>query len=108
MLTRCLADLLGGSAPPHDVVLTEPRGNGKTVRLAARESLHRLGYIWSPPGHLPPVTWVAAERPRHTPSIAGGVTPSARATFAVRSQVDGSIVMASLRSTSARASGSPG
>ncbi len=28
-------------------------------RLAAREELNRLGYIWSPPGQLPPVVWVA-------------------------------------------------
>ena len=33
VLTRCLADLLGGTSPPHDVVLTGPRGNGKTVLL---------------------------------------------------------------------------
>ena len=32
-MTRCLADLLGGTSPPHDVVLTGPRGNGKTVLL---------------------------------------------------------------------------
>ena len=31
--TRCLADLLDGASPPHDVVLTGPRGNGKTVLL---------------------------------------------------------------------------
>ena len=29
------------------------------TRLAAREELNRLGYIWSPPGQLPPVVWVA-------------------------------------------------
>ena len=29
----CLADLAGGHAPPHDVVLTGPRGNGKTTLL---------------------------------------------------------------------------
>lgn len=29
----CLADLAGGNAPPHDVVLTGPRGNGKTTLL---------------------------------------------------------------------------
>ena len=29
----CLADLAGGKAPPHDVVLTGPRGNGKTTLL---------------------------------------------------------------------------
>ncbi len=28
-------------------------------RLAAREELHRLGYIWRPPGQLPPVVWSA-------------------------------------------------
>ena len=29
----CLADLAGGQAPPHDVALIGPRGNGKTVLL---------------------------------------------------------------------------
>ena len=29
----CLADLAGGQAPPHDVVLIGPRGNGKTALL---------------------------------------------------------------------------
>ena len=33
VLSRCLADLAGGASPPHDVVLTGPRGNGKTVLL---------------------------------------------------------------------------
>ena len=33
VLGRCLADLAGGASPPHDVVLTGPRGNGKTVLL---------------------------------------------------------------------------
>ena len=33
MLKQCLADLLGGDAPPHDVALMGPRGNGKTVLL---------------------------------------------------------------------------
>ena len=33
VLSRCLADLAGGSAPPHDVVLVGPRGNGKTALL---------------------------------------------------------------------------
>ena len=28
-------------------------------RLAAREELSRLGYIWCPPGQLPPVAWSA-------------------------------------------------
>ena len=34
VLTQCLADLLGGTSPPHDVVLTGPRGTGKTVLIA--------------------------------------------------------------------------
>ena len=33
VLTRCLADLLGGNAPPHNVALIGPRGTGKTVLL---------------------------------------------------------------------------
>ena len=33
VLSRCLADLVGGVAPPHNVVLVGPRGNGKTVLL---------------------------------------------------------------------------
>jgi len=33
VLTRCLADLLGGASPPHNVALTGPRGTGKTVLL---------------------------------------------------------------------------
>ena len=28
-------------------------------RLAAREELNLLGFLWSPPGQLPPVVWVA-------------------------------------------------
>ena len=43
VLLRCLSDLAGGAAPPHNVVLTGPRGNGKTALLnwfqgACRES----------------------------------------------------------------------
>ena len=33
VLKQCLADLLGGEGPPHDVALMGPRGNGKTVLL---------------------------------------------------------------------------
>ena len=33
VLLRCLDDLAGGEAPPHDVVLLGPRGNGKTALL---------------------------------------------------------------------------
>jgi hypothetical protein len=50
----------GATASDHAIdaalATTEP---DPAARLAARESLHRLGYIWSPPGQLPPVTWVA-------------------------------------------------
>ena len=28
-------------------------------RLAARDALERLGYIWCPPGQLPPILWSA-------------------------------------------------
>ena len=30
-----------------------------SARLAARDGLDRLGYVWSPPGQLPPVVWSA-------------------------------------------------
>ena len=33
VLARILANLSGGQAPPHNIVLTGPRGNGKTVLL---------------------------------------------------------------------------
>ena len=33
VLLRCLADLAAGAAPPHNIVLTGPRGNGKTALL---------------------------------------------------------------------------
>ena len=33
VLSRCLGDLVRGAAPPHNVVLVGPRGNGKTVLL---------------------------------------------------------------------------
>ena len=33
VLWRCLADLVAGSAPPHNIVLLGPRGNGKTSLL---------------------------------------------------------------------------
>ena len=34
-------------------------GVDAAARLTAREALHRLGYVWRPPGQLPPVTWQA-------------------------------------------------
>ncbi|MCY4372353.1 MAG: hypothetical protein OXC31_01190 [Spirochaetaceae bacterium] len=34
-------------------------GADSATRLAAREELNHLGYIWSPPGQLPPIVWLA-------------------------------------------------
>ena len=34
-------------------------GLDASARLAAREELNRLGYIWCPPGQLPPIAWSA-------------------------------------------------
>ena len=33
VFSRCLADLVGGTSPPHNIVLLGPRGNGKTALL---------------------------------------------------------------------------
>ena len=45
-LSRCLADLTGGSSPPHNLVLTGPCGSGKTVPqkpvAALVDEAHRL------------------------------------------------------------------
>ena len=32
-------------------------GADAAARLAAREELNLLGYVWTPPGQLPPVVW---------------------------------------------------
>ena len=50
----------GATASDHaiDAVLATT-GADSAARLAAREALHRLGYIWRPPGQLPPVVWTA-------------------------------------------------
>ena len=34
-------------------------GVNAAARLAAKEELNRLGYIWRPPGQPPPITWCA-------------------------------------------------
>ena len=50
----------GAAASDHAIdAALAATGDGATARLAAREELHRLGYIWSPPGQLPPVVWTA-------------------------------------------------
>ena len=58
VLTRCLADLLGGTSPPHNVVLTGPRGNGKTVLLnwfeqACRDHGTAVGVMNLTPDDIP-------------------------------------------------------
>ena len=77
VLNRCLADLAGGASPPHDVVLTGPRGNGKTVLLnwfkAACEG-RKLDVVALTPDEIPnraaliaalsPRTWRSKLMPR--------------------------------------------
>ena len=58
VLMRCLADLLGGTSPPHNVVLTGPRGNGKTVLLdwfkrACRERAPEVDVVTLTPDDIP-------------------------------------------------------
>ncbi len=50
----------GATASDHAIdAALATTGADAAARLAAREALHRLGYIWSPPGQLPPVVWIA-------------------------------------------------
>ena len=58
VLSRCLGDLRGNAAPPHDVVLVGPRGNGKTVLLrwfqqACAQSKPAVEVVWLTPSALP-------------------------------------------------------
>ncbi len=58
VLSRCLADLRSNSAPPHDVVLVGPRGNGKTVLLrwfehACAQSRPAVDVAWLTPSAIP-------------------------------------------------------
>ena len=58
VLTRCLADLLGGRSPPHNVALTGPRGTGKTVLLnwfkrACRDREPEVDVVSLTPAELP-------------------------------------------------------
>ena len=58
VLSRCLADLRSNSAPPHDVVLVGPRGNGKTVLLrwfehVCAQSKPAVDVAWLTPSALP-------------------------------------------------------
>ena len=48
------------TATDHDLdAALAATGDDAAGRLKAREELHRLGYVWCPPGQLPPVAWVA-------------------------------------------------
>ena len=48
------------TATDHEIdAALAPAGADAAARLAAREELNRLGYIWSPPGQPPPITWCA-------------------------------------------------
>ena len=47
------------TATDHDLDVALAKTATAAGRLAAREELNRLGYIWTPPGQLPPVVWVA-------------------------------------------------
>ncbi len=58
VLSRCLADLRSNSAPPHDVVLVGPRGNGKTVLLrwfehACAQNEPAVDVAWLTPSAVP-------------------------------------------------------
>ena len=70
VLLRCLADLATGAAPPHNVVLIGPRGNGKTALLnwfqrACRNSETPIDAVALTPRDIPTVeTLVDALAPR--------------------------------------------
>lgn len=58
VLARCLGVLRSGAAPPHNVVLVGPRGNGKTVLLnwfetACRRGPERVDTVWLTPRDVP-------------------------------------------------------
>ena len=55
-----LFEIGGATASDHDLdAAFAATGDDAAGRLAAREELNRLGYLWSPPGQLPPVVWIA-------------------------------------------------
>ena len=72
VLSRCLADLRSNSAPPHDVVLVGPRGNGKTVLLrwfehACARSKPAVDVAWLTPSAVP-----------NQPALLGALAPRRR------------------------------
>ena len=56
VLSRCLSDMVRGAAPPHNVVLVGPRGNGKTALLnwfkATCESASGVDVVSLTPGEI--------------------------------------------------------
>ena len=77
VLNRCLADLAGGASPLHDIVLTGPRGNGKTVLLNWFKNAcedRKLDVVALTPDEIPdraaliaalsPRTWMSKLMPR--------------------------------------------
>ena len=69
VLRECRADLLGGAAPPHDVALIGPGGNGKTVLLNWFEgACHAAGRI--------EVTRLSPSRTRTVPALVDALLPA--------------------------------
>ena len=66
---------------PRFVAALATTGADAAGRLAAREELNLLGYVWSPPGQLPPVVWIVGILSLMTyvldcaPPARGGVQP---------------------------------
>ena len=57
-VAAAFGDGLDGTATDRDVdAALATTGMEGPARLAARDGLDRLGYIWCPPGQLPPVVW---------------------------------------------------
>ena len=69
VLCRCLDDLVRGAAPPHNVVLVGPRGNGKTALLSWFKtvcgSASGVDVLWLTPGEIADVdALIGAVAPR--------------------------------------------
>ena len=71
VLRRCLDDLVRGAAPPHNVVLVGPRGNGKTALLnwfkTVCERTSGVDVLWLTPGEI-----------ADADGLAGAVAPRSR------------------------------
>lgn len=70
LLSRCLADLKQGNSPPSDVLLTGPRGNGKTVLLLwFAEACRKAGVA---------VVQIAPSRARTQQELCNALLPAGR------------------------------